>query len=108
MSQLLLDNFGYLHLLACCPSHQRAVLLTSATPEQVHAICEVCFNLLRGAIPLSHTQKGRLRPHADVLRELADSSVPYKTKKALLAQKGGGFVSDVMTPLMSALSLFLL
>ena len=57
---------------------------------------------------MTHTQKERLREHADDIRELADSSVPFKTKKQILAQRGGGFVSDLISPIMSALRLFLL
>jgi len=108
MSQLLCQNFGYLHHLAHCPPHQRDLLLASASPEQVHVICEVCLNLCMGTLPVTVGQKERLKPHVDVIRELADSSIPFKTKKRTLAQHGGGFVSDVMSPLMSALSLFLL
>ena len=108
MSHLLRENFGYLCHLTSCSPHQRKLLLTTASPEQVHALCEVCLNLLRGTIPVSQVQKGRLREHVDDIRELASSSVPFKTKKHILAQRGGGFVSDVMSPLMSALSLFLL
>ena len=108
MSQLLRDNFGYLHLLVHCPESQRKVLLTTATPEQVHVMCEVCHNLLKGNIPISQRQKERLEPHKDDIRVLARASIPFKTKKKLLVQRGGGLVEEVLPPLMSALSLFLL
>ena len=108
MSRLVCDNFGYLHHLCYCSPHQRTFLLASASPEQVHAICEVCSNLAKGTIPLTRVQKERLKKHADDIRELADPYTPFKTKKQILSQRGGGFVSDVMSPLVSALSLFLL
>ena len=108
MSRLIYDNFGYLHHLTHCSPHQRTLLLTTATPRQVHAICEVCANLSKGTIPISHEQKERLRGHVEDMRDLADPSVSFKTKKQLLAQQGGGFVGDVLSPLMSALSLFML
>ena len=108
MSVLLRDNFGYLHLLTRCPEPQRQVLLATATPEQVHVMCEVCHNLLKGHISISQGQKERLEPYKDDIRVLAHASVPFKTKKKLLVQKGGGLVEEVLPPLMSALSLFLL
>ena len=108
MSVLLRDNFGYLHLLVHCPEPQRKVLLTTATPEQVHVICEVCHNLSKGVIPISNSRLEALRPHAHDIRLLAASSVPFKTKKIILAQEGSSFVKTIVSPLMDDLSLFLL
>ena len=56
MSQLLCNHFGYLQLLNSCSPHQRDLLLATATPEQVHALCEVCYNLLKGTIPITEFQ----------------------------------------------------
>ena len=108
MSQLLCQNFGYLHHLTSCSPHQRTFLLATASPEQVHAICEVCSNLAKGTIPLTQVQKERLKKHADDIRELADPYTPFKTKKQILSQRGGGFVSDVMYSLKTALKPFFL
>ena len=108
MSHLLRENFGYLCHLTSCSPHQRRLLLDTASPEQVHAICEVCMNLSKGLIPIKDAHKERLRKHVDDIRELADPSIPFKTKKQILSQRGGGFVSDVVSPLMSALSLFMI
>jgi hypothetical protein len=107
MSQLLHQNIGYLQLLTCCSPHQRDFLLATATPEQLHTLCEVCYNLLRGTIPHSIKQKQKLIRFLDEIRELADSSVPFKTKKTILVQHGGGFVGDLISPLLTGLSLFL-
>lgn len=108
MSKLLCDNFGYLHLLARCPEPQRQVLLATSTPEQVHVICEVCHNLLHGMIPLSYYQKETLRHHANDIRDLASTTLPFKSKKMILSQKGGRFVEHIASPLMGGLSLILL
>ena len=108
MSQLLCNNSGYLQLLNCCPSHQRDFLLASASPEQVHALCEVCYNLLKGAIPITEFQRDKLKPYRDEIRQLADLSVPFKTKKQILVQHGSGFVRDLMSPLLAGLGHLLL
>ena len=108
MSKLLRDNFGYLHLLVRCPEPQRKVLLTTSTPEQVYVICEVCLNLLQGVIPLSFSQRETLRRHADDIRDLPSTTVPFKTKKIILSQKAGRFLEHIASPLMGGLSLILL
>lgn len=108
MSRLITDNFGFLQLLANCAKHQRKFLLSSASPQQVHTLCEVCYNLLKGAIPLSEMQKRELKHHVDFIRDLSNTSVPFKTKKQIISQQGSGFVQKVVSPLLSTLSLFLL
>jgi len=108
MSRLITDNFGYLQLLADCAEHQRQFLLSSASPQQVHTLCEVCYNLLRGAVPLSEMEKQELKHHANFIRDLSNTSVPFKTKKQIISQQGSGFVDKVVSPLLSTLSLFLL
>ena len=104
---MICKQFGYLYHLTNCSPHQRNLSLATATPEQVHAICEVCTNLLKGTIPISHNQKERIRGHADKIRNLADSSIPFKDKKKIIAQEGSGFLTDVVSPLMSTLGMFL-
>ena len=101
MSRLITDNFGYLQLLTCCSDHQRQFLLTSITPQQVHALCEVCHNLLKGSISLSEMKKKKLENHVALIRDLSDPSIPFKTKKQILSQQGSGFVEEVVSPLMS-------
>ena len=108
MSQLLCKQIGYLNNLAHCSPHQKQMLLTTATPEQIHAISEVCSNIIKGIIPLSYNEKERLRGHIDDLRDLANSTTPFKTKKQIISQRGGGFVSDVVTPLLSTLGMLIL
>ena len=108
MSQLLCKQIGYLNNLANCSPHQKRILLTTATPEQVHVICEVCSNIIKGTIPLSNNEKERLRGHVDDLRDLANPSTPFRSKKQIIAQRGGGFVSDVVTPLLSTLGMLIL
>ena len=108
MSQLLCKQIGYLNNLAHCSPHQKQMLLTTATPEQIHVICEVCSNITKGIIPLSYNEKERLRGHVNDLRDLSNPSTPFKSKKQIISQRGGGFVSDVLTPLLSTLGMLIL
>ena len=108
MSALYRKNHGYLHILCHASPHQRQFLLNTATPEQVHAICEVCYNLLRENIPSSSALRLRLGDFKHELIDLANESVPFKEKKKILSQTGGGFIEDALMPLLSGLGMILL
>ena len=41
------NNRGFLQLLAHCPIHQCEFLLMTATPQQVHALVQVLYNVLK-------------------------------------------------------------
>ena len=96
-------NLPYLHLLTCCPEHQRQFLLEKATPEQIHALVQILLNMLHGNIPVSKEVKRSLKRHIDALVSLIESSVPYKTKKQTLAQEGGGFIQDLLIPVLTSI-----
>ena len=108
MSKLIRKNLGYLHFLAHAPPHQKQALLDTASAEQIHAICEVCHNVLSEVIPSSKERRNRLCNFKAELIDLAAPSVPFKKKKKIISQTGGGFIEDVISPLLSGLSLILL
>ena len=103
MSRVVKKNLPYLHLLTCCPEHQRQFLLETATPEQIHALVQILFNMLHGNISVSKEVKCSLKKHIDALVSLVESSVPYKTKKQTLAQEGGGFIQDLLIPVLTSI-----
>ena len=67
MSQVVKNNLPFLHLLTCCPEHQRQFLLETATPEQIHALVQIVFNILHGNIWVSKESKWNLKKHVDTL-----------------------------------------
>ena len=76
-------------------------------------MCETCFNLLNGAIPLKPKAKSKLKqtlmPIRLQVRKLADSKVSVKDKKNLLKdpQVGKGIfslIAGVLPLLISALT----
>ena len=97
------NNRGFLQLLAACPAYQRQFLLKTATPQQLHALVQVLYNLLMGHIPISEENKRVLLPYTDALLNLASPNVPFKTKKRVLVQEGSGFIEDVLAPVVSSL-----
>ena len=103
MSRVVKNNLPFFHLLTCCPEHQRQFLLETATPEQIHALVQILFNIRHGNIPVSKEVKRNLKKHIDALVSLVDSSVPYKKKKQTLAQEGGGFIQDSLIPVLTSI-----
>ena len=108
MSQVVKNNRGFLQLLAHCPTHQCEFLLRTATPQQVHALVQVLYNVLKEYIPFPEENRQKLLPHKDALISLAEPHVPYKKKKHILVQEGGGFIQDLLPPVISSLGFLLL
>ena len=108
MSRVVNNNRGFLQLLAHSPDHQRQFLLKTATPQQLHALVQVLYNILKGHIPMSKENNQMLLPYKDTLLNLAGSNVPYKTKKRVLVQEGSGFIENVLAPVISSLGLLML
>ena len=46
------NNRGFLQLLADCPAYQRQFLLKTASPQQLHALVQVLYNILNEYILL--------------------------------------------------------
>ena len=108
MSRVVNNNRGFRHLLADCPAYQCQFLLKTATPQQLHALVQVLYNILMGHIPISEENKRVLLPYKDALLDLASPNVPYKTKKRVLVQEGSGFIEDVLAPVVSSLGFLML
>ena len=108
MSRVVNNNRGFLQLLADCPAYQRQFLLKTATPQQLHALVQVFYNILMRHIPIPEENKRILLPYKDALLNLASPNVPYKTKKRVLVQEGSGFIEDLLAPVVSSLGFLML
>ena len=108
MSRVVNNNRGFLQLLAHCPAYQRQFLLKTASPQQLHPLVQVLYNILKGHIPISKENRRMLLPYKDALLNLARSNVLYKTKKRVLVQEGSGFIENVLAPVISSLGLLML
>ena len=103
MSRVVKNNLPSLYLLTSCPEHQREFLLETATPEPIHALVQSLYNMRHGNTPVSKEVKRNLKKHIDALVSLVGSSIPYKTKKHTLAQEGGGFIQDLLIPVLTSI-----
>ena len=108
MSQVGKNNRGFLQLLAHCPTHHCEFLLKTATPQQVHALVQVLYNVLKEYIPFPEENRQKLLPYKDALISRAEPHVPYKKKKHILVQQGGGFIQGLLPPVISSLGFLLL
>ena len=108
MSRVVNHNRVFLQLLADCPAYQRQFLLKTATPQQLHALVQVLYNILMRHVPIPKENKRILLPYKDALLNLASPNVPYKTKKQVLVQEGSGFIEDVLAPVFSSLGFLML
>ena len=78
MSRVVNNNRGFLQLLADCHAYQRQFLSKTATPQQIHALVQVLYNILMGHIAIPEENKRILLPYKDVLLDLASPNAPYK------------------------------
>ena len=74
----------------------------------MHAICEVCYNVLTECVPCTEAQRDKLMQYKDELVDLAESHVPFRRKIQILVQHGGGFIQDLLSPLVSGIDLLLI
>ena len=108
MSRVVNNNRGFLQLLADCPAYQRQFLLKTATPQQLHALVQVLYNILKEYILIPEENKRNVLPYKDALVNLAETNVPYKTKKRILVQEGDGFIQDLLVPAVTSLGFLML
>ena len=102
------NNRGFLQLLAVCPAHQLQFLLRTASPQQVHGLVQVLYNILKKYILIPEENKRNVLPYKDALVNLTETNVPYKTKKRILVQDGDGFIQDLLLPAVTSLEVLML
>lgn len=62
--------------LTCCPDHQRKFLLKTATPQQIHALVQIIYNLLTENITISEEGRRKVITYKDALVNLAEPNIP--------------------------------
>ena len=102
MSQRMRKHAHFLSVLAKGNSKQQRGIIEGASNDLIQCLCECCFNILRGSVPLSSNQKKKLSKYKHHLRTLSNKKVSTSKKRKLLTQKGG-FISAILGPVLSAL-----
>ena len=108
MSRVVKNNRGFLQLLADCTKYQRQFLLRTATPQQIHALIQVLYNVLKQYIPVPEENRQKLLQYKDALFKLEEPDVPYRKKKHILLQEGDGFIQEFLTTVITSMGFLLL
>ena len=64
----------------------------------MNALVQIIYNVVTENIPLSNEDEWKL----------AEANIPFKTKKQVLVQDGGGFIQELLTPFISSLEFLML
>ena len=100
MSARLKKNVALLNQVYKAKPQLRKVILQNAEKETIQCLCECCYNILNGNIPLTPQQRKSLARYSREFRFLGSKTGTLKTKRDMLAQKGG-LLSAVLGPLLA-------
>ena len=99
----ILKHKDILQVLANSSPRYKKAILKSADKKLVITICDIFFNLLKGNINLSDSEKIKLKIHKKIFRKIIQKS-SFKEKKHILEQKGSGILGLVLPALISTLA----
>lgn len=86
----------YWNALLQADPQQREQLVRYATPDQVDALSEMAYNLLKGTPPLPSPILRRLRPFKESLRGMSDPRKSRKARRQWIVQEGGSAVGALV------------
>ena len=99
----IINHKDLLQVLAnSSPRHKKAIL-KSADKKLVKTICDIFFNLLKGNINISDSEKLKLKTHRKFFRKFIEKS-SFRDKKKILEQKGSGILGLVLPAVISTLA----
>jgi hypothetical protein len=101
MSARLRRNASTIRVLSKASPSLSKKILHEANKDLIDAICECTYNVLRGRVSLSRTDKKKLSYHKDALRKLIRKGVSQKQKKHLIQK--GGFLGFLLKPIVRIL-----
>ena len=80
--------------------------------DEIHCICEACYDILDGKIPMNKYNKFKLKkkliPIKNEIRKIGNSQISVKTKRRLLSipQVGHGILSAIASVVLPSLISF--
>ena len=89
-------------LSRCTSAKTRKQLLTQGGKSLQKGIREICFNVLKGTVPLSAVQKQNLQKHARFVRELGKKKTSHKRR--IVVEQRGGFLPALLIPMLMGLA----
>lgn len=74
----------FLYLYTISSRQQHHALIKTMSKSQMHALLEVVFNVLKGTVELSRSNKTLLGRYKKIIRQVVDRHVSVKKKRSLL------------------------
>ena len=108
MSARIRRNSDFLKVLRKCTPAQRKAILEVAHNDLLEALTECCMNVYLKTIKVNPRVLKRLVPFKEQLRFVADNRNPLNQRKEVLVQKGEGFLSLILTPIVEQLASLLI
>lgn len=101
MSSRVRKQVSLLRLLSKAKPKTACAIIKAGDKQLMDALCECALNILKGVVPLSSRQRGRLQKYKHHLRALAKKTLSSQKKKALLQK--GGFLGALLNPILGVL-----
>ena len=101
MKCLALDNIEFIKSLK--PLCKRKLKLfkskiANAKKDEINSLSEIFNNVLNGNIKCSSYNKRRLKPHANIIRYIANRKKTIKSRRRNISTKKGGFLLGAILP----------
>jgi hypothetical protein len=95
------ENAALLKILFKAKPKARQAILQNADPSLIRSICECCYNVLQGNVPLNNIEKNKLKKYKTTLRYLAGKQGSLKQRKKHIQK--GGFLTALLAPIIGGL-----
>ena len=104
MSVHMRRNVHVLKVLHQAKPKLRKAMLKHLEPSCIKAICDCVLNILKSVVKMSPVQKRKLARHKDHLRVLVKKDTPLKKRRQTIVQKGEGFLTLILGPVLKELA----
>ena len=107
------EKLDHLQCIRALRPHNRFTFMETCSNNCIESICEFCFNLIQGNLPLDKSKRSRikeeLKPIRFKLRKLADPEVSVQEKRELLQEQQVGegifpLIASIVPALISLLA----
>ena len=97
----LKKHHSSIQLLQKAPPKIQKHILKNSSKELIRCICDCCLNLLKCNLKINSTQKKKLKPYKNSVRQLADRNISLTKKRKVI--QSGGFLSALLGVLAPAI-----
>lgn len=104
MSKCVIKHIHLLEALAKAKPLERKALLEKSNFGLIKSIVECIENVLDGNVKLDKSRMKKLKKYKNQLRKIYASGRKWTSKKKVIIQTGGGFLSALLVPVISALA----